>query len=235
MTYDEAKRLMESARNPARGKPIANNTRLYYEGGLPYHVHGAPFTIRLYATNIITIHRDDGGALGSAYTLRTAGWNTATTLNRINRFSPARVYSERGTWYVDARPPNGLPKYPDFHALSREEYLRECERTRDAWREYRRWAVANRARFGDVLCVDGDGYPDPKTVALWRTVHEEEMAEREREKRERAEIRRVETRLRRRAVRAWREAGYVVPGRPRKDSGGIEWLAAHGYTPDQIV
>ncbi len=91
MTYSEARELLATARNAEAGKPIANNTRIFErkrEG------RQSDYAIRLHETDIITLHGD-----GYA-TLNTGGWYTVTTKERINRFSPARVYSLNGVWAI---------------------------------------------------------------------------------------------------------------------------------------
>jgi hypothetical protein len=52
------------------------------------------YAVRLYSTDVITIHRD------GTFTLRTGGWNTVTTKDRMNSYGPARVHSEGGTLAV---------------------------------------------------------------------------------------------------------------------------------------
>ena len=86
MKHIEAEELFLTAKNKASGKPIANNTRL--------HQRGEDYAVRLHNTDVVTIHSDD------TYTLNTGGWRTVTTKERINRFSPASVYSDRKTWLV---------------------------------------------------------------------------------------------------------------------------------------
>jgi len=59
------------------------------------------FAVRLHATDVVLIHRD------GTYTLNTgghgdfAGYRTVTTKERINGYSPARVYAIKGTWFLD--------------------------------------------------------------------------------------------------------------------------------------
>lgn len=48
----------------------------------------------MHATDVVT-YRPDGSA-----ELNSGGWRTVTTKERINTFSPARVYSDKGRWYV---------------------------------------------------------------------------------------------------------------------------------------
>jgi hypothetical protein len=84
-TFTEAADLMSRARNPY--KRLGNNTWLEYAGAGSYQ-------IRYHSTSIVKIHPD------GTYTLDTGGWNTTTTKERINGYSPARVFSEHGTWAI---------------------------------------------------------------------------------------------------------------------------------------
>jgi len=86
MTYLEAEEIFLTAKDGPSGKPLANNTRL--------HKRGDDYAVRLHLTDVVTIHRD------GSYTLNSGGWQTITTKERINRFSPASVYSDRKTWLV---------------------------------------------------------------------------------------------------------------------------------------
>ena len=86
MNYTEAQEVFSTARDYYKGKPIGNNTRLYKRGN--------SYAVRLHSTDVVTIHPDD------TYTLNSGGWETVTTKQRINQYSPASVYSDRGTWLV---------------------------------------------------------------------------------------------------------------------------------------
>lgn len=87
MNYDKAVKLLDTARNPAKGKPVDRNTRLFRR---------SPTTIalRLYNTDIVTYHSNGD------VTLNTGGWLTVTTKQRMNNYAPVRIYSHRGVWYV---------------------------------------------------------------------------------------------------------------------------------------
>ncbi len=50
--------------------------------------------IKYHATDVVTLHPD-----GSA-TLQSGGYRTATTKERINEYSPARVHQAGGLWYM---------------------------------------------------------------------------------------------------------------------------------------
>ena len=86
MRYNEARELLDTARNREAGKPIGNNTRLYQRGD--------SFAICLHETDVVTIHPDDSA------TLDTGGWYTVTTKDRINCFGPVQVWSDSGIWYA---------------------------------------------------------------------------------------------------------------------------------------
>jgi hypothetical protein len=109
MTYDEALELLGTARDPNRGKPIGNNTRL-----LPRP--GDRLAIRLHDTDIITY--DPQGCV----TLHSGGWRTRTTKSRINEFLPlGRIEQARGvwTWAYSNREHlyrDGMTITPDGHA-----------------------------------------------------------------------------------------------------------------------
>lgn len=84
MNYGKAREL--TARNGR--KKVAHNTYLERDEvsddiDLVYHY-----------TAIVTYHND------GTMTLRTGGWCTATTKDRLNRFTPAAIRSERGDWFL---------------------------------------------------------------------------------------------------------------------------------------
>lgn len=70
-------------------RKIANNT---------YLVRRDPETIavKLHATDVVTYHSD------GTVTLRSGGYETVTTKDRLNHFGPdgIRVYSDKRVWYV---------------------------------------------------------------------------------------------------------------------------------------
>ena len=68
-------------------RKLANNT---YVRRLPDDT----LAIRLHDTDIIIVRPDD------TFLLQSGGWRTYTTKDRINRFSPARLYQEKNHWYV---------------------------------------------------------------------------------------------------------------------------------------
>jgi hypothetical protein len=95
MTYKEAKALHGRARNIE--KPLKHMTTLRQT------VDG--FCIKYWDTDVVTIHED-----GSTYTLRSGGFHTQTTKERINEYSSAIIVQDKGLWYLT---------YQDFVPLGR--------------------------------------------------------------------------------------------------------------------
>ncbi len=86
MNYTEAVKMVRGKRNADRRK-VGNNT---YAEILPDGSVG----IMLHSTYVVKIHED------GTYTLNSGGWNTSTTKDRINQYSPVRVYQRQYQWYV---------------------------------------------------------------------------------------------------------------------------------------
>jgi hypothetical protein len=70
-----------------RPKIIANNT-------VQYERENGDSVIRLHHTDIVTT-RKNGDVVGN-----TGGWQTVTTKERLNRYLPVQIYSEKGVWIV---------------------------------------------------------------------------------------------------------------------------------------
>ena len=89
ITHARAAEMLRKAPDRGYGKrrKLANNTYLWEGTDGEYHV-------QLHSTVIILIHPDN------TFTLNTGGWDTVTTKQRINQWSPARVYSQGGVWAV---------------------------------------------------------------------------------------------------------------------------------------
>lgn len=117
MNYEKAVATLKN--RPS--KKVANNTYLVpVEGGI---------AVKLHQTNVVTFHSDGN------VTLNSGGWRTVTTKERINRYSPARVYSEGGVWFVYYKDDYGSQTYqPD-----------DC--------------TDHRATFFDGITVDSKGIP----------------------------------------------------------------------------
>jgi|TARA_R110000824_G_scaffold148426_1_gene318174 hypothetical protein len=92
MNWFEAQTLMESARDKSKGKPIANNTRLY-EMRSYTDKKALNYAIKLHGNIIIEIYPD--------YTkLYDGGRATVTTKARLNQFGPVHVYQRDFNWFV---------------------------------------------------------------------------------------------------------------------------------------
>lgn len=86
MTHSEAVRMVRGKRN-ATSRKVDNNTRAVLRDD-------NSVDIVLHRTPVVTI-REDG-----TYVLRTGGWPTATTKDRINQYSPVKVYQRLYAWFV---------------------------------------------------------------------------------------------------------------------------------------
>jgi hypothetical protein len=134
-TYAEAEGLLAENANRRRDpdvKCIANNTHLVRR-------NEETIAVRLHSTDVVTYYKDGDVMLNSG------GWQTVTTKDRMNRFSPYSVWQEKGIWYVHAKIAKGLVLVPQdlvyddgvtIHpdgtadgAISRER-LREIEKDR---------------------------------------------------------------------------------------------------------
>jgi hypothetical protein len=86
ITFEHAREIIESqSKRGLDKKKLANNT---------YLMKSDCFVIQLHNTNIIKIYPND------IYELNTEGWQTVTTKDRLNEFSPADIYQKRGVWFV---------------------------------------------------------------------------------------------------------------------------------------
>jgi hypothetical protein len=89
MNYTQAIEELGRAKSREAGKPIGNNTRLMDRGT---HV-----AVRLHQTDVVDLLPD------GSVRLRTGGWRTVTTKERINRYLDPlglQLYSDRGTWKI---------------------------------------------------------------------------------------------------------------------------------------
>jgi hypothetical protein len=100
MTWLSAVDTIRKARNKAYGKPLANNTRLYERG----EGDEREFGVVLHGTEVVTIRPDD------TYVLRAGGYHTVTTMDRIRGYSPAKLFSIKGEFYLWLKPVERDPK-----------------------------------------------------------------------------------------------------------------------------
>lgn len=86
MTHSEAVTMVRGKRNKTSRK-IGNNT--YAE-----ILNDDTVAIKLHSTYVVKIRAD------GTYTLNSGGWQTLTTKDRINQYSPVRVYQRKFEWFV---------------------------------------------------------------------------------------------------------------------------------------
>ena len=86
MTHAEAVQLIRGKTNK-NSRKVGNNTyaEILYDGSVGIMLHG---------TCVVKIHPNN------LATLNTGGWYTPTTKDRINQYSPVRVYQQKGEWYL---------------------------------------------------------------------------------------------------------------------------------------
>src|SRR3954471_5754607 len=94
-----AESTLATARRQQAGKPLQNNTRLFQRSEDSY-------AVRLHNTDVITFNSD------GTYALRSGGYHTITTMDRIRNYAPVRqtLFSERGQWYVRLAPDADDPR-----------------------------------------------------------------------------------------------------------------------------
>ena len=163
---------LQSARD-GYSRPVGNNRRVHFDTS--DHDRG-PISIRLHATDVVTFYPD-----GTA-TLAARGWHTVTTAQTIREYSEARLYSERGSWYVRIEPTETDPEPTVRYAIgepftaTRPAALadHECGRlTSDRW-GYARCSTCARHEHAErqwsryVSAIEEHGSPD-----AWREAWQE--------------------------------------------------------------
>ena len=86
-TYKQASEEFAKARDKAKGKLLADNTRLVARAGY--------FAIVYHKTEIVKIYPND------TYELNSGGWHTYSTKERLNAFSPVNLWANKGLWYFN--------------------------------------------------------------------------------------------------------------------------------------
>ncbi len=98
ITFEQAHELLQSARNPSRGKPMYDmpNTRVMLVAGTIDDP--SCLAIRYYNTNIVNLYPN------GTYMAKTCSWNTRTTKKRINTLTPLNIKQSKGVWYHNNQP-----------------------------------------------------------------------------------------------------------------------------------
>jgi len=103
---------METARDKSKGKPIANNTRLWeIKNPLVLDTGGiGGYEIRLHGNVIMTIYRHH-------IELSDGGWRTVTTKERLNRYllRGFYVYQKDWEWYLKDWDSNTVYDFGDVY------------------------------------------------------------------------------------------------------------------------
>ncbi len=110
----------------AARRKIDNNTYLERRGD-------DAIAVKLHATDIVTFHRD------GRVTINSGGWQTVTTKDRLNNYSPLRVYADKGVWYVSDGEKTVV--YEDGLTTDTEGRLVEGGRSPDELRKLRKLVV----------------------------------------------------------------------------------------------
>lgn len=87
MTHSEAVTMVRGKTN-RESRKVGNNT--YAE-----ILNDGSIGIMLHSTYVVKIHPDNSA------TLNTGGWYSSTTKDRMNKYSPVRVYQRKGQWYLE--------------------------------------------------------------------------------------------------------------------------------------
>lgn len=104
MTHAEAVQMVRGKTNRDRRK-VGNNT--YAE-----ILHDGSVGITLHSTCVVRIYED------GTYRLSNGGWQTPTTKDRINQYSPYKVRQRNHTWYVQVPTAHGCRnEYPFFSGM----------------------------------------------------------------------------------------------------------------------
>lgn len=82
MTYNEALSILQDRQE----KKIGNNTHLVRRGN--------KISIRLHKTFVLTLCEN------GTYVITSGGFRTRTTKDRINKYSPIKVYQKDFEWFV---------------------------------------------------------------------------------------------------------------------------------------
>lgn len=119
-TYEDARTFLAGGRDKT-SRPIACNTRIETRDG-------DAIAVRYHATDVVTYYPDGEVVLNSG------GWQTYTTKDRFNRFSPMQVWSEgNGIWAAETGPDSA--RYEDGLTMSPDGTFQDWKADRYAGRK----------------------------------------------------------------------------------------------------
>ena len=115
-----AEKLMASARDKSKGKPLDNNTRLYEEGypGQEHLAHSVwRYVVQLYGHDIMYIHR-------GYFIVMDADIPSSTTKRRLNRLMPIGKIAQRNwEWFIEELPHGEVHKFHDVMRIDYDGYV----------------------------------------------------------------------------------------------------------------
>lgn len=87
MTYNEALSMVHGKTN-RKSRKVGNNTyaEIEYDNSVSIRLHGTA-VVRFYPNGLVK--------------LNSGGWQTSTTKDRINKYSPVKVYQKKYVWYLE--------------------------------------------------------------------------------------------------------------------------------------
>lgn len=86
MTHAEAVAMVKGISYRTKRK-IGNNTYAYIE-------HDGSVSIELHGTKVVVFYAN------GLVKLNSGGWRTSTTKDRINKYSPVKVYQKNFEWFL---------------------------------------------------------------------------------------------------------------------------------------
>ena len=122
---------------------VARNTVRYRKG--------ATVIYRLHRTDIIV-------ESGDTVTLYCGGYRTVTTKDRINRFSPVRIHSDKGIWYI-----GDVPFYDGIQVRKDGTVIADLDM---AERE-KAWTLAMRRSIDKLVRLCDGGVPESDAGDCW--------------------------------------------------------------------
>ncbi len=86
MNYNDAVEMVHGRTN-RKTRKIGNNTyaEIEYDNSVSIRLHGTA-VVRFYPNGVVK--------------LNSGGWRTHTTKDRINKYSPVKVYQKKYQWYL---------------------------------------------------------------------------------------------------------------------------------------
>jgi hypothetical protein len=119
-SFKECREYLDKGKNRKNtmDRPIANNTRVI-------QISDSTIGIKLHNTFIVKYHSNDHLDCidyGDLIEFNTNGWLTVTTKERMNRFAPISIWSERYVWYISDSNWYGNPDRKIYHYQDRIFY-----------------------------------------------------------------------------------------------------------------